>query len=147
MYECRICKFKSGIKSVVTAHVFNCLTSLKGNVDVNEREANGNDQDHFFNFKNGEFFIDSLILISLNFERYGNGLGMYIISKVMLPFMHKLGHSNYSNTIHRFICRVISCSTPQEGLKMIHERFANRRGKSGGNIFKDRRVEYRIRVD
>ena len=71
---------------------------------------------------------------------------MFIVSKFMLPFMHKLGHSNYSNTVHRFISRVISCSTEREGMKLIHERFSNKHGRVGGNIFKDRRVEFRIRV-
>jgi len=35
-------------------------------------------------------------------------------------------------------------ATPKEGLKLVHERFSNRRGKSGGNIARDRRMEYRI---
>ena len=49
-----------------------------------------------------------------------------------------------SNTIHRFITRVLCEATPKEGLKLIHERFSNRRGKPGKNISRDRRMEYRI---
>ena len=69
---------------------------------------------------------------------------MYIQSKMLLPILHGLKHSNYTNSIHRFISRVLCSATPKEGLKLIHERFANREGKSGGNIFKDRRMEHRI---
>ena len=71
---------------------------------------------------------------------------MFIISKLFLPLMHSLGHSNYSNSVHRLISRVLSSSTPREGIKIVQERFSNRTGKPGGNIFKDRRVEFRIRI-
>ena len=91
-------------------------------------------------------YFDSLFKLNLNYERHGHGSGMFIISKMILPLMHSLGHSNYSNSIHRLVCRVLSSTTPQEALKLVFERFSNRNGKEGGNIFKDRRVEFRIRV-
>ena len=78
------------------------------------------------------------------FEKFGDGLGMYVQSKMLLPLLYGLKHNNYSNSIHRFISRVLSEATPKEGLKLIHERFANREGKPGGNVFKDRRMEHRI---
>ena len=90
--------------------------------------------------------MDSLFKLCLNFEKYGHGLGMYVISKLFLPFLHSLGHSNYSNSVHRLVCRVLSSTTPREALKLVSERFSNKSGKEGGNIFKDRRVEFRIRI-
>ena len=71
---------------------------------------------------------------------------MFILSKLLLPVLHSLGHSNYSNTIHRFICRVLISTTPQEAQLLIWERFSNRTGRPNGNVFKDRRVEFRIRI-
>ena len=41
---------------------------------------------------------------------------------------------------------MLSSTTPREGLKIVTERFSNRNGKAGGNVFKDRRVEFRIRI-
>ena len=104
------------------------------------------EEDFYWNYKNGEFFMDSLFMLTLNFEKHGNGLGMFVISKILLPMMHGLGHSNYSNSIHRFVCRVLCSTTPREGMRLIHERFSNRYGGIGRNIFKDRRIEFRIRV-
>ena len=61
-----------------------------------------NEQDYYWNYKNGEFFIGALICINVSFERQGNGLGLFITNKILLPVFHGLAHSNYSNTIHRF---------------------------------------------
>ena len=140
MFSCKLCSFESPLKSVALAHIKVCCSKLQETVSTEESK------DLFWNYKNAEFLINSLIKLSMNFERYGNGHGMYVISKFMLPFMNALGHSNYSNTIHRFICRVLCCTTPSEGLRLIYERFVNRRGGLGSNVFKDRRLEFRIRI-
>ena len=86
--------------------------------------------------------MDSVFVQALNYEHHGNDLWMYIISKILLPMMNGLGHSNYSNSIHRFICRILCCATPREALKIMFEKFCNRYGKVGGNIFRDRRIEF-----
>ena len=119
------------------------LEDVNADVDKNEEKLK---EDYFWNYKCCEFYIDSLFELSLNFEKFGNGAGMYIISKMMLPILYALGHSNYSNSVHRFICRVLSSTTPREAMLLVSERFSNREGKEGGNIFKDRRVEFRIRI-
>ena len=100
--------------------------------------------DMFWNYKTCEFFIDSIFCITHNFEKYGDGLGCFIVNKIILPIIHGLKHSNYSTSIHRFVTRVLCEATPKEGLKMIHEKFSNRAGKPGHNIHRDRRMEYRI---
>ena len=69
---------------------------------------------------------------------------MFIQCKMLLPILHGLKHNNYTNSIHRFITRVMCEATPKEALKLIHERFTNRTGKQGGNIFKDRKMEHRV---
>ena len=94
------------------------------------------DDDNYWNYKNGEFLIDSMFALSTVFEDYGDGLGMYIVSKFLLPFLHGLRHTNYSCSVHRMILRVLCLSSEKEGMKIIHERFFNREGKSGRNIFK-----------
>lgn len=101
-------------------------------------------EDFYFNYKNAEFMLDSLFALSTVYESYGDGLGMYIMCKVLLPVFHGLRHSNYSCSIHRFITRILCDSTPKEAMKIMHERFFNRKGSIGGNIFKDRRMEHRI---
>ena len=71
---------------------------------------------------------------------------MLIQSKMLLPILHGLKHNNYTNSIHRFIVRMLCELTPKEGLKLLHERFSNRKGGHGRNIFKDRCMEHRIRA-
>ena len=105
-----------------------------------------NEQDYYWNYKNGEFFIGALICINVSFERQGNGLGLFITNKILLPVFHGLAHSNYSNTIHRFNVRVLCEATPKEGLKLIYDAFNNTRGKEGCNISKDERLEHRIHL-
>ena len=80
-----------------------------------------NASDMFWNYKNGEFFFDAIFALSDNFEKYGDGLGCYIINKILLPVFHGLRHSNYSNSVHRFITRVNCEATPKEGMKLIFE--------------------------
>ena len=176
MYSCSMCGFESNLRSIVIAHIQECwkretllpilsavsakvtsddppavepcsenesLEDVNADVDKNEEKLK---EDYFWNYKCCEFYIDSLFELSLNFEKFGNGAGMYIISKMMLPILYALGHSNYSNSVHRFICRVLSSTTPREAMLLVSERFSNREGKEGGNIFKDRRVEFRIRI-
>jgi hypothetical protein len=98
----------------------------------------------FWNYKSSEFFLDAIFGVTTVFEKFGDGLGCFIISKILLPILHGLKHSNYSNSIHRFITRVLCEATPREALKLIHERFSNRVGKPGHNVHRDRRMEYRI---
>ena len=91
--------------------------------------------DQYWNYKNGEFFIDSIFALSTVFEDFGDGLGMYIVCKILLPFFHGLRHSNYSCSIHRLIVRILCLSSQREGMKIIHERFYNREGKLGCRMY------------
>ena len=100
--------------------------------------------DMYWNYKCSEFLVDSLFAIGTIYEKFGDGLGMLIQSKMLLPLLHGLKHTNYTSSIHRFITRILCEATPKEGLKLIHERFSNKEGKVGGNMFKDRRMEHRI---
>ena len=63
--------------------------------------------DFYWNYKNCEFLLDGLFSVTANFEKYGDGKGCYIINKILLPIFYGLNHSNYSNSIHRFITRVL----------------------------------------
>ena len=174
MYKCSLCGFVSSLKTVTVAHIRECWrrktvlplidalsethdpsdtisrseTERNDATEEEDEEVNGMEdkEDYYWNYKNGEFYVDSVFKLCLNFENYGNGAGMYIISKLMLPILHALGHSNYSNSIHRFICRVLTSTTPREAMLLVTERFVNRTGNIGENIFKDRRVEFRIRI-
>ena len=113
--------------------------------EINEETENEtNEDDMFWNYKSSEFFLDAIFAVTDNFEKFGDGLGCYIVNKVLLPILHGLKHSNYSSSVHRFIVRVLCEATPKEGLKLVHERFSNRNGKPGQNIHRDRRMEYRI---
>ena len=118
--------------------------SLPNSQLCKSNERDDNQTDAYWNYKTGEFLFDSLFNIATVFENFGDGLGMYIQSKMLLPLLYGLKHNNYLNSIHRFISRVLSEATPKEGLKLIHERFTNREGKPDGNLFKDRRMEHRI---
>ena len=156
MFHCNICKFESSYEAVCLAHVDICVkgireagnsnTSTENLSDVSIDAENKNDEDIYWNYKCTEFFLDSAFAISVVYEKYGDGLGMLILSKVLLPLFHSMKHSNYTSSIHRFITRILCEATPREGLKLVHERFSNKRGKKGCNIFKDRRMEYRIGI-
>ena len=161
-YKCSICKFESKLKSICIAHIDSCSSSvsqcaasssLAGSVhssdahikdDSYEEESVNIEDDMYWNYKCSEFFMDSLCALSSVYEKFGDGLGMLIISKVLLPIFHGLRHSNYSTSIHRFITRLLCELTPREALKLRQERFSNKKGRNGGNIFKDRRMEHRI---
>ena len=118
-------------------HVEKCLANKKkASVNNSDIEDNVEEEDEYWNYKNGEFFIDSIFALSTVFEDFGDGIGMFIICKIVLPIFHGLRHSNYSCSIHRLIVRVLSQSSPKEGMKILHERFYNREGKPGRNIFK-----------
>ena len=163
-FSCKLCSFKSKFKIVCISHIEKCLVnhvdagegsidvdidSQTGHVNVSDQEDGGNGEeksDMYFNYKNNEFMIDAIFALSTIYEDYGDGLGMFIISKMMLPIFHGLHHSNYSCSIHRFITRVLCEATPKEALKLVQERFFNRTGGSGCNINKDRRMEHRIGI-
>jgi hypothetical protein len=147
MYKCSLCEFVSSLKTVTVAHIRECWkrktvlplidalseihdppdttsTSETERNDATEgevEEVNGMEdkKDYYWNYKNGEFYVDSVFKLCLNFENYGNGAGMYIISKLMLPILHALGHSNYSNSIHRLVCRVLTSTTPREAMLLV----------------------------
>ena len=175
VYSCKLClSHESKYRSVCMAHIEACLRSAgvsgdgdnsgdddppseSGDTDVlseqsdsstNSDSSSPSEQkdDFFFNYKNGEFFLDSLCMISSVYERYGDGLGCYIVSKILLPIFHGLHHSNYTCSIHRFISRVLAEASPKEALRIIHERFSNRAGRSGKNVHRDRRMEFRIGI-
>ena len=166
VFCCKICSFDSRFKTVCVTHVQSCLLhkTNTGNLDhleanpvildpgmgtgspalAEEPEEKKIDNDGYFNYKNSEFFLDAIFAVTSKFEKFGDGLGCYIINKILLPILHGLKHSNYSNSVHRFIVRVLCEATPKEALKLIHERFSNRLGKEGHNVHRDRRMEYRI---
>ena len=166
VFSCKICSFHSKYRTICTTHVETCLENQNKPDDIGpvlsdsnleplnhameedepEKTVTEDEDDKFWNYKNGEFFIDSLFGVSTMFERFGDGLGCYIMNKVLLPIFHGLKHSNYSTSIHRFITRVLCEATPKEGLKLIHERFSNRTGRPGENVPRDRRMEYRIGI-
>ena len=64
-----------------------------------ELEENVVEEDMIWNYKNYEFFFDAILSFSNVFEKNGDGLGFYILDKIMLPIFHGLIHSNYSNSI------------------------------------------------
>ena len=171
VFSCKICSFSSKFKAVCLTHVGNCLdpqksssvmalsspgqgldssddpnTSYRSNPDLTgpEEKKDESKEDFFFNYKNAEFFMDAIFGVTTNYEHYGDGLGCYIVNKLLLPIFHGLRHSNYSTSIHRSVTRILCEATPKEALKLIHERFSNRLGKPGKNINRDRRMEYRI---
>ena len=147
-YLCDICNAEFKYESICNVHIKTCLINqtvrFKDDFYENKTEVNKSDQDMFWNYNCGQFFMLSLFMLSTIFEKWGDGLGMFLLCKIQLPIYHGLGHCNYSTTIHRFISRVLSEATPREAYRMIHERFVNRTGKPGGNIFKDKAMEYRI---
>ena len=174
IFRCKICNFQSRFRTVCASHIETCfpselcdpepvLSSTDGtfstigsppstafpetneyDIDTNENDRDAETDDLFWNYKSCEFFLDSIFCITSNYEKFGDGLGCYIVNKIILPIVHGLKHSNYSNSIHRFITRVLCEATPKEGLKLIHEKFSNRAGKPGHNIHRDRRMEFRI---
>ena len=173
VFRCKLCSFESKYRTVCLAHVKCCPVTaqespLAAPVEVEEDGNSSNfssnlaaspssnqalseidddsevADDMYWNYKCSEFFLDAIFALTSSFEKFGDGLGCYIVNKVVLPILHGLKHSNFSNTIHRSITRVLCEATPKEGLKLIHERFSNRRGRPGQNISRDRRMEYRI---
>ena len=168
VFVCRNCSYESKYETVCLSHIEVCLEDLNRevgdqNVDAEEcvlgednHDGNGDadreveenlrleKEDMYFNYKNGEFFLDAVFSVTTVFEKFGDGLGCFIVSKMLLPIFHGLNHSNYSSSIHRFVTRILCEATPREGLKLIHERFSNRQGKPGKNVFRDRRMEFRI---
>ena len=139
-FLCKICSQQFKLKSVCESHIKRCLKSLNPAAFETDAGLNGGEEDskedQYWNYKNGEFLLDSIFALSTVFEDFGDGLGMFIISKLLLPMFHGLRHSNYSCSIHRMILRVNCLTSPKEALKIIHERFFNREGKPGKNIFK-----------
>ena len=136
VYACKTCSFQSKYKTVTLSHSENCVehrddkskstTSDKlelkdgqSSVDLEDEDF----QDMFWNYKNGEFFMDSIFAVTSMFESFGDGLGCYIVNKVLLPIFHGLRHTNYSNSVHRFITRILCEATPKEAARLIHEKF------------------------
>ena len=161
VFRCKLCNFQCKYKTVCLAHIGGCRVRAEVSIaavtahhddsfvttnDLHIEAENPDpvDDDMYWNYKCSEFLLDAIFVITGSFEKFGDGLGCYIVNKIMLPILHGLKHSNYSNSIHRFITRVLCEATPKEGLKLIHERFSNRHGKPGKNISRDRRMEYRI---
>ena len=145
MYKCGICSFQTRYRTVCLTHIKACLLQNEETNDILEENPDTNQMnDMYWNYKNCEFMLDAIFSITDLFERFGDGLGCYIVNKILLPVFHGLRHSNYTNSIHRFITRVLCEATPKEALKLIHEKFSNRSGKPGKNINRDKRMEYRI---
>ena len=158
VYTCKICSYESKYETICLSHIENCLENFKTIREGNEAdetlssspEPQDDDkqpkEDIFFNYKNGEFFLNAIFAITTVFERFGDGVGCFIVSKMLLPIFQGLNHSNYSCSIHRYITRVLCEASPREALKLIHERFSNKAGKPGKNVFRDRRMEFRIGI-
>ena len=146
VFSCKLCPFNSKFKTLCKSHIETCLkmkincsenllssnnaSSASVNVtstdqeaaDIENKRPQSNEtelQDMFWNYKNAEFFIDSLIGVSRVYEKFGDGLGFFITNKILLPIFHGLRHSNYSCSIHRFITRILCEATPLEGSKLI----------------------------
>lgn len=172
IFSCKFCNFRSKYKTLVVTNIESCLSNrllskgletksydsiaktaceedtLSDVFPETNKEAieDAEKEDFFWNYKNAEFFVDALFAVTATYEKFGDGLGLYITNKILLPIFHGLRHSNYTTSIHRFITRVLCEATPKEALQLIHERFSNRSGKSGENINRDRRMEYRIGI-
>ena len=163
VFSCQICQFESRYETVCLSHIKVCMKNPRQSEDdfiekAHEVEEAGEEEnpdevtldheqdDFYFNYKNGEFLIDSIFAIMTIFEKFGDGVGCLIVSKILLPIFHGLNHNNYTCTIHRFISRILCEANPREGLKLVHERFSNRVGKPGKNVFRDRRMEFRIGI-
>ena len=118
MFLCGLCSnFQHKLSTVVKAHVSTCYWSsqLMHSNDsseeaappsevhqLNENSVDMKEPDDFlWNYWSCLFLMDSLFCISSCFENFGDGLGNYIINKILLPIFHGLRHSNYSNSIHR----------------------------------------------
>ena len=130
IYSCANCPFKTSSSSAYATHSENCSRKCQeqeylGNKKISLREVHeGNPEcDMYWNYKNGEFFMDAIFAITTNFEKFGDGLGCFIINKILLPIFHGLKHSNYSNSVHRFNTRILCEATPKEALLLIHEKF------------------------
>ena len=143
-YLCQICSFHCKLKSDMTRHLECCQRSNSNYENDSGSSRKEIDTDMFWNYKSCEFFLTAILSVTTIFEKFGDGLGCYIVNKIMLPIFHGLKHSNYSCSIHRYIGRVLCEATPKEGIKLVHERFSNRRGKPGCNINRDLRMEYLI---
>jgi hypothetical protein len=162
VFSCKLCAFQSKYRTICSTHVESCLEDQskpndselsdsnleppKESTEAEVPEDTATKDDMFWNYKNGEFFLDALFGVITTFEKYGDGLGCYITNKILLPIFHGLKHSNYSTSVHRYITRVLCEATPKEGLKLVHERFSNRTGRPGENVHRDRRMEYRIGI-
>ena len=51
-----------------------------------ELEENVVEEDMIWNYKNYEFFFDAILSFSNVFEKNGDGLGFYILDKIMLLY-------------------------------------------------------------
>ena len=102
-YQCLSCGFESGYKAVTLNHVKRCqqLSNIEIETTQQEESDENLNEDWYWNYKNCEFFMDAIFSICHVFERFGDGLGFYIVNKIMMPVFHGLKHSNYSNSIHR----------------------------------------------
>ena len=134
-FSCKLCSFRTKFKTLCKTHVEACLklkikcpetTTPHNDTVVETMESSTLDrnssetlhlpelekEDLFWNYKNAEFFLDSMMGVSDIYEKYGDGLGFFITNKILLPIFHGLKHSNYSCSIHRFITRVLCEATP-----------------------------------
>ena len=120
-YSCSMCSFKTKYMAVCTSHIEHCLkkqtlelanvmdaTSFVVHDDIEEADhmetsdSDKEEADFYWNYKTCEFMQDSLFAITTVYESFGNGLGCFIVSKMLLPIFHGLKHSNYTGSIHRF---------------------------------------------
>ena len=77
-----------------------CSSAKEQTTESKEQSEKG---DMFWNYKANEFFIDSIFAVSTVFEKFGDGLGCYILNKILLPIFYGLKHHNYANSIHRCV--------------------------------------------
>ena len=102
-FKCANCTFSSKYRSLILEHKKNCISLDQNQEEGRSTDLNGSEkeEDMFWNYKCNEFFMDALFAASTVFEKYGDGLGYYILNKILLPIFYGLKHSNYSNSIHR----------------------------------------------
>ena len=97
------CSFTSQSRIAMLKHMNICTQYSSAKEQTTELKEQSEKEDMFWNYKTNEFFIDSIFAVSTVFEKFGDGLGCYILNKILLPIFYGLKHHNYANSIHRCV--------------------------------------------
>ena len=93
-FVCKICSKGFKFEAICTTHIEACMKNLQ--ITSNEmlvtdmEDLREEDEDMYWNYKSSEFYVDSLFMIATVYEKFGDGLGMFIQSKMLLPILHGL---------------------------------------------------------